>query len=76
MPPARTTSRRNWCSSVRFRVSSGSSITSWLRMLVHISRAVSYRSSANIAPFRLPTLVPVMICGFQPSSVRARQTPT
>ena len=29
-----------------------------------------------MAPFRLPTLVPVMRSGFQPSSVRARQTPT
>ncbi len=29
-----------------------------------------------MAPFRLPTLVPVMIWGRQPSSVSARQTPT
>ena len=76
MPPSRTTSRRKACNSERSAFSSGSSITSWLRMLIHISRAVSYRSSANMAPFRLPTLVPVMICGCQSSSIRAFHTPT
>ena len=28
-----------------------------------------------MAPFRPPTLVPVMICGCQSSSIKARQTP-
>ena len=76
MPPCRTTSRKKAWSSERSAFCSGSSITSWLRMVSHISRAVSYRSSTNIAPFRLPTLVPVIIPGRQPSSVRARHTPT
>ena len=30
----------------------------------------------DMAPFRLPTLVPVMICGCQSSSISARHTPT
>ena len=76
MPPAFTTLRRNWCRAERSASSSGSSITSLLRMASHISRAVSYWSSTNMAPFRLPTLVPVMICGCQSSSISARHTPT
>ena len=76
MPPALTTLRRNWCRAERSAPSSGSSITSRLRMVSHMSRAVSYRSNTNIAPFGLPTLVPVMICGCQSSSINARHTPT
>ena len=76
MPPCRTTSRKKAWSSERSAFCSGSSITSWLRMVSHISRAVSYRSSTNMAPFSPPTLVPVMICGCQSSSIKARQTPT
>ena len=76
MPPAFTTLRRNWCRAERSASSSGSSITSLLRMASHISRAVSYWSRTNMAPFRLPTLVLVMICGCQSSSISARHTPT
>ena len=76
IPPAFTTLRRKLCRADRSAFSSGSSITSLLRMVSHISRATSYRSSTNMAPFRLPTLVPVMICGCQSSSIRAFHTPT
>ena len=76
MPPSFTTRRRNWCRAERSAFSSGNSITSRLRMVSHISRAVSYRSNTNMAPFSPPTLVPVMICGCQSSSIKARQTPT
>ena len=54
---------------------SGSSITSPLWMVSHISRAVSYWPRAYIAPFRQPTLVPVTAPAVQPSSSSARQTP-
>ena len=75
-PPSATNCRTTSPHARGPAAGSGSSITSSLRMVSHISRAVSYWPKTYMAPFKQPTLVPVTAPAVHPSSSSARQTPT
>ena len=74
-PPLRITSRKNARSSSASRVV-GTSSTSWFSIVRHSCSTSSALPLANMQPFSVPTLAPVMMAGVHSSSCKARQTPT